>query len=104
MQAPSSIPKLFLSLNGSNEIPSVFLCCGMDLNGIPSIFIFRGMVRSEIVKFRLIFSSAKWFGRNSELFYLKKMVRNGIPSFFVFRGMARNGIPSIFHFAEQTEF
>jgi hypothetical protein len=35
---------------------------------VPELFIFRGMVRNEIMKFRVFFSSENGSERNSELF------------------------------------
>ncbi len=53
----------------------------MVQNGILSILIFCGLVRNEIRKFGVFFSSRKMFGTES--------------CFFMFCGWARNGIPSV---------
>jgi hypothetical protein len=61
-----------------NEIPSVFLLCEMVKKGIPSTFIFRGMVPNKIMKFRVFFFSENGSKRNSELFYLLRNVSERI--------------------------
>jgi hypothetical protein len=52
----------FLSLNGSDKNSERVSLLRNGWNGIPSIFIFHGMVQNEIIKFQVFFSSAKWFG------------------------------------------
>ncbi len=73
----------FFGLMVQNKILCVFLFCVMAQKGIPSIFIFQGMGRNEITKFRV-------------LFFFCEMIRNGILNIFIFRGMAPIGIPSVF--------
>ncbi len=58
-----------------NGIPSGFLFRGMVLNGIPSSFLFREMVWNGFQGFASIF-----------------VLWNGIPSYFLFRRRVRNGI------------
>jgi hypothetical protein len=100
MQTPSQIPKLFLSLNGSERNPECFslLRNGSERNS--KHFIFRGMVRNEIVKFRvffsernseLFFSSEKWFGTEFLVFYLPRNGSERNSKHFPLRGA--DGIP-----------
>jgi hypothetical protein len=44
-------------------------------------------------EFRVVFSSAEWFGTEFREFATISVLRNGIPSYFLFRGRVRNGIP-----------
>jgi hypothetical protein len=47
------------------------------------------------IKFRVVFTSAEWFGTEfQELAYIF-VKQIGIPSIFLFRGMVRNGIPRV---------
>jgi hypothetical protein len=46
-------------------------------------------------KFRVVFSSAEWFGTEFREFASISVLRKGIPSYFLFRGRVRNGIPRI---------
>jgi hypothetical protein len=88
------------------EFASIFV----PRNGIPSCFLFCGMVRSRSPSVCCYFCSTK---RNSELFPLP---RNGsefasifvpqyrIQSIFLLCEMVLNGFPRVFCSAEQPEF
>ncbi len=77
------------------EFASIFVL----LNGVPSRFFFRGMVRSllifllHVMECRAFFSTTEWFGTELQEF----------ATLFV-HGMVRNTIPRIFCSAEQPEF
>jgi hypothetical protein len=53
------------------------------------LFLFHG------TEFRVVFSSAKGFGREFREYASIFVPRNGIPSCFLFRGRVRNGIPQV---------
>ncbi len=89
-----------------NGIPTVCFYI-VPRNGIPSCFLFRWGVQNGIPRvcfyfcfhgkeFRVVFSSAKVFGREFREFASIFAQRNGIPSCFLFRGRVRNGIPWVF--------
>jgi hypothetical protein len=78
------------------------------------------MVRNKITKFRMFFSSTKWFGtefrafssfadcfgiklRSSECVSLQQNSSERNSELFIFRGMARNEISRLFSFAKQTD-
>jgi hypothetical protein len=47
------------------------------------------------MEFRVVVSSAEWFGTEFLVLAYIFVPRNGIPSSFLFRGMVKNGIPSV---------
>ncbi len=55
-------------------------------------------------EFRVVFSSAEWFGREFWEFASIFVQLNGIPSCFLFCVRVRNGIPRVFSSEEQPEF
>ncbi len=67
----SSIHNVFLQGRFREFISILF-----PQNGIPSCFLFHGMVRNRIPSFCFYFCSTEW---NSELFFVFGMVQNGIP-------------------------
>ncbi len=82
------------------EFISIFCCternselCSLPRNGSERnsenlhLFWFHG------TEFRVVFSSAKWFGTELWEFASIFVPRNGIPSYFLFPGRVRNGIP-----------
>jgi hypothetical protein len=83
----NGIPRFCFYFVPRNGIPSIFLFRGMAWNGILSIFLFRGMVRTGIPRV---------------CFYFDPLYR--IPSILVSHGMVRNGIPRVFCSAERPEF
>ncbi len=76
----------YLPRNGlewNYEVPSVFLLYKIVWNGITSAFTFSGMVPKE-TKFRMIFSSTKWFRQTSKLFIFSGLAWTWIPSVVAF--------------------
>jgi hypothetical protein len=56
-------------------------------------------------EFRVVFSSAEWFGTEFRAFASIFVLRNGIPSYFLFRGRVRNGIPRVcFYFCSMERY
>jgi hypothetical protein len=62
----------------------------MVWNDIPRFCFYFLLHKKE---FRVVFSSAEWFGTELWEFASFFVPRNGIPSCFLFRGRVRNGIP-----------
>jgi hypothetical protein len=54
-------------------------------------------------EFRVVFSSAEWFGTEFREFVSIFGSRNGIPSCFLFRGRVWNGIPRVCFYFCSTE-
>jgi hypothetical protein len=70
-------------------------------NGIPRVlfvFLFYG------TEFRVVFSSAEWFGTELWEFASIFVSWYRIPSIFLLCGMVQNGIPRVFCSSEQPEF
>ncbi len=114
-----------------NELPKVFFhfgtkskqfsLCEMVLKGIPSIFIFRGMMGRKLRKVLSLFSSTKrfrmkfralllrgMFPKEIKMFrvfssYTKCLERNSA-FFLIFSGMAWNRFPSVFRSSKLAEF
>jgi hypothetical protein len=80
----------------------IFLCLMSDTSdGIPRVIF---VICSTEQEFRVVFSSAEWFGTEFQVFSSIFVPWHGIPSCFLFCGMVRNGIPRVFCSAEQPEF
>ncbi len=92
-----------------------------ELKTVLKVAFVLEMVRNKITKFRMFFSTTKWFGTEfpafssfADCFGIKlrssecvSILQNGSErnsELFIFRGMARNEISRLFSFAKQTEF
>ncbi len=80
-----SIPKLGTEGNGMKKI-------SFTANRIDSMFLSETCFGTE---FRVVVSSAEWFGTEFQVFAYSFVPRNGIPSCFHFCGMVQNRILSV---------
>ena len=85
-----SIPKLGTIGNGMKKIS--FTKNPAPANGIDSMFSSETCFGME---FRVVVSSAEWFGTEFQVFAYNFVTSNGFPSCFLFRGMVQNRIPSV---------
>jgi hypothetical protein len=79
---------------------SWFLFHGMVRNGIPRVYLYYLLDGKE---FRVVFSSAEWFGTEFREFASILVSRNGIPSCVLFRRRVRNRIMGVCFYFCSTE-
>ena len=73
---------------------------GMVRNSIPRVYLYFLLHGKE---FRVVFSSAEWFGTEFREFASILVPRNGIPSCVLFRRMVRNRIMGVCFYFCSTE-